>query len=351
MTDMEIFITRLKSARLMKGYSMEELCEKMNPKVSKMTISKYESGAMQPNSTTLLSIAKALDQPIDYFFRPITFKMGTVKFRKKASVSQKEIKSIEETIIDKVERYINVEEICNEVSVSAELKKYPVETKDDVKKVAQNLRQKWNLGIDGIPNVIDLLEEHGYKIVEIDAPDSFDGMSSADDEKYPVIVLRSSDNSERKRFTALHELGHLIMLFKEGVEAKEEELLCNLFANEMLIPESEMKRILGIARKSISYKEVSPLQARFGISYDALMYKACECGVITPQCYKWYNIHKSQDPSYKQYVEKSICRKEESNRFTSLVYKALYSELITISKAANLLRINIDDVREDYAFA
>lgn len=350
MTDIEIFQTRLKSARLMKGYSMEELCEKMNPKVSKMTISKYESGAMQPNSTTLLSIARALEQPIDYFFRPITFKMGAVKFRKKASVSQKEIKSIEETIIDKVERYINVEEICNEVSASAELKKYPVETKDDVKKVAQNLRQKWNLGIDGIPNVIDLLEEHGYKIVEIEAPQTFDGMSS-EDERYPVIVLRSSDNSERKRFTALHELGHLIMRFKDGTELKEEETLCNLFASEMLIPESEMRRILGFARKSIAYKEVSPLQTRFGISYDALMYKASECGVITAQCYKWYNIHKNQDPSYKQFVEKSVCRAEESNRFTSLVYKALYSELITISKAASLLRIGIEDVRGDYALA
>ena len=350
MTDIEIFQTRLKSARLMKGYSMEELCEKMNPKVSKMTISKYESGAMQPNSTTLLSIARALEQPIDYFFRPITFKMGAVKFRKKASVSQKEIKSIEETIIDKVERYINVEEICNEVSASAELKKYPVETKDDVKKVAQNLRQKWNLGIDGIPNVIDLLEEHGYKIVEIEAPQTFDGMSS-EDERYPVIVLRSSDNSERKRFTALHELGHLIMRFKDGTELKEEETLCNLFASEMLIPESEMRRILGFARKSIAYKEVSPLQTRFGISYDALMYKASECGVVTAQCYKWYNIHKNQDPSYKQFVEKSVCRAEESNRFTSLVYKALYSELITISKAASLLRIGIEDVRGDYALA
>lgn len=48
-----------------------------------MTISKYESGAMRPNSTALFSIAKALEQPIDYFFRPITFKMGSIKFRKK----------------------------------------------------------------------------------------------------------------------------------------------------------------------------------------------------------------------------------------------------------------------------
>lgn len=351
MIDATVFQTRLKSARLMKGYSMEDLCEKMEPKVTKMAISKYENGQMRPNSTTLLSIAKALDQPLDYFFRPIQFKLGKVKFRKKSSVSKKEIKMVEETIVDSIERYIYVEEICNVSVGAAESKCYPVKTQDDAKKAAQNLREKWNLGVDGIPNVIDLLEEHGYKIVEVDAPETFDGLSSAENEKHPIIVLGKSCNSERKRFTALHELGHLVMQFEKGLEFKEEESLCHNFANEMLIPEKEMVRILGIARKSVSAKEIRPLQERFGISYDALMHKAKNSGIISSQCYKWYFIHKNQDPSYKGFVEKSLYREEKSNRFESLVYKALYSDLITISKAANLLCINVDDVREDYAFA
>lgn len=351
MIDAAVFQTRLKSARLMKGYSMEDLCEKMEPKVTKMAISKYENGQMQPNSATLLSIAKALDLPIDYFFRPIRFKIGGVKFRKKSSVSKKEIRMVEETIVDSVERYINIEEICNVPVKEIGLKCFPVKTMEDAKKAAQNLRVEWNLGIDGIPNVIDLLEDHGYKIVEVDAPETFDGLSSSGNEKHPIIVLGKSCNSERKRFTALHELGHLVMRFEEGLESKEEEFLCHSFAGEMLIPESEMARILGIARKSVSAKEIRPLQERFGMSYDALMHKAKESGIISLQCYKWYFIHKNQDPAYKRFVEKSLYREEKSNRFESLVYKALYSDLITVSKAANLLRINIDDVREDHAFA
>ncbi|WP_308605107.1 hypothetical protein [uncultured Fibrobacter sp.] len=75
----------------------------------------------------------------------------------------------------------------------------------------------------------DQFEEHGYKMVEIDAPDIFYGMTSAEDVKYPVIVLRKSDNSERKSFTALYELGRLIMRLDPSMAMKEEESLCNLF--------------------------------------------------------------------------------------------------------------------------
>ena len=70
-------------------------------------------------------------------------------------------------------------------------------------------RDFWNIGSDGIINVIDLLEEHGIKVIEIDAPESFDGLSSMVNDLYPVIVLNKAFSSERKRFTALHELGHL----------------------------------------------------------------------------------------------------------------------------------------------
>ena len=43
------FATRLKKARLTKGWSMDKLCENMDPPVSKMTISRYEKGEPKPS--------------------------------------------------------------------------------------------------------------------------------------------------------------------------------------------------------------------------------------------------------------------------------------------------------------
>ena len=66
----QIFSQRLKSARLMNGLSMDNLCEKMNHIVSKQSISKYEKGIMMPDSTILIALSKALNVSVDFFLRP-----------------------------------------------------------------------------------------------------------------------------------------------------------------------------------------------------------------------------------------------------------------------------------------
>ena len=78
----------------MKGLSMDELCSSMGNLVSKMTISKYENGLLAPNSGIVIALSKALNQPIDYFFRPFTVQVESVKFRKKVlSLKKKRIVS------------------------------------------------------------------------------------------------------------------------------------------------------------------------------------------------------------------------------------------------------------------
>ncbi len=155
--------------------------------------------------------------------------------------------------------------------------------------------------------------------------------------------------SERKRFNALHELGHLVLDFNGINDLKTKESFCHLFASEMLIPTQELKRILGTARKKVSYKEIIPLQERYGISYDALMYKASECGIISGQCFRWFSIHKNQDPSYKSFIQQSRYPDEESKRFDCLVHRALYSDLIDVEKAASLLCVNSDVIQHEFA--
>lgn len=348
MTQNEIFAQRLKNARVMKGYSMDELVAAMGNSLSKMTISKYEKCQLAPSSTVLISLSKALGQPVDYFFRPFTMQIESVKFRKhKSKLAVKQEESIKQNISDMFERYITIEEICNaSVKFISPFKK-PVSSAEQVKEAALRLRDHWNIGSDGIINVIDLLEEHGIKVMEIDAPESFDGLSSMVNDVYPVIVLNKTFPSERKRFTALHELGHLILNFDESVSEKDEEALCNLFANEMLILESMFRRIVGDSRREITYPELRAVQIHFGISCDALMYKAKDCGIISEPRYKSYCIQKNRNSAFKERIEQSYYPQEESNRFNRLVYNALSNELITISKAASLLHTSVEQVRGD----
>ena len=343
----EIFGARLKNARVIKGMSMKELCSKMNNLVSKQTISKYESGKMLPNTTNLISLANALDVMPDYLLRPFSVSLDRIAFRKKSKLSVKEENSIKERIRDKIERYIEVEEILNiNSNFSNPIKNNSVNAPSDIYRIVAELRDAWQLGQDGIPYVIEMLEERCVKVIEMDAPDTFDGLSGVVGDHKPIIVLNKNFPVERKRFTIMHELGHLLLNFDESLPQKEVERFCNLFANEMLISHDVFKKLLGEFRHDISLNELRAIQSNFGLSVEAQMFKAKQLNIISDSRYKYFCITKNQNPAFKEQVEKSTYHEEVSTRFESLIYRALASELITYSKASVLLNESINVIRE-----
>lgn len=347
MSTLTDFATRLKNARLTKGWSMDKLCENMDPPVSKMTISRYEKGEILPSSTHLIALANALGKSCDYFVRPITFQLETVHFRKKSCVTVKETRRIEQETADRLENYIELEEICGESS-SEKLPIYEVSSINDIIAAAEDLRKKWGIGKNGITNVIDLFESHGIKVIEIDAPDSFDGLSSMVCGEIPTIVLAYQKKfSERKRLTASHELGHLVLKFDNKITEKEQESLCNRFATEMLLPEKELKEILGENLSNYVFSEVRSVQKRYGISFDAVMYKMKECGIIPEKRYIGYRIYKSKNPEYKANVEVNYWHEECSDKLLRLAGKAYSKGLITLSKAACLLNKDVAEIHRE----
>lgn len=350
MDTLEIFSRRLKNARIMKGYSMDDLSKAMNCVVSKMSISKFESGQLKPNGTTLINLSKALDQPIDYFFRSFSIVIESIEFRKKASLGKKKEESIKEQVADIVERYSTIEEICN-MSVPFSTLPGIVRTPEDAREKARKVRTMWNIGADGIVNVIALLEENGIKIVQIDAPMSFDGLSSLVNGIQPVIVLNKNFASERMRFTAMHELGHLIMNIDKSIEGKAAESICHAFANEILLPEEVFRNVVGFRRRDITYPELEYLQKQFGISCDAIMHKAKDINIVSDSGYRQFCIKKNSFPEYRSLIEKSIYPPETTSRFEKLVYQALSRELISTSNAAALLNLSIADVNRNLNYS
>jgi len=164
----EIFGARLKTARVINGMSMDDLCAKMNNLVSKQTISKYESGKMLPNSTNLIALANALSVKPDYLLRPFTVSLDRIEFRKKSKMSVKEENSIKERIRDKIERYIEIEEILGiNSNFTNPISNNNVIAPSDVYRIAAEVRSAWQLGQDGIPYVIEMLEEHCIKVGSI----------------------------------------------------------------------------------------------------------------------------------------------------------------------------------------
>lgn len=333
----------------MRNMSMDKLCEKMSGIVTKQSIYKYEKGIMMPDSSVLIAMSNALNVKPDYFFRSTSINIDNIKFRKKSALRKKQEKAIKGEILDRVERYIEIEDI---LAISEEFdtdfSNIIVEKEEDVYALAARLRKEWNLGEDGILNLIELLEEHNVKVIEFETSDKFDGLNGTIGEKKPIIVLNKAFPIERKRLSALHELGHTLLKFNDNVSVEQEEDFCHLFANEVLIPKEVFLELIGERRSDIFLKELRDIQLRFGISIDALMHKAHDLNVISDERYKQFYIRKNSDKSFKDEVEKTLFPEETSDRFARLVYKALACDMITISKAAALLNTPVSEVMSEF---
>ena len=336
----------------MKSLSMADLSEKMSDIVSRQAIYKYEAGKMLPNSTVLIKLAEVLGVKVDYFFRPFNVALSGIEFRKKARMSEKSRKAVQQQVIDHVERYFEIEELLGIGGNQSPIRRPEIiRSREDVISLVQNIRKDWGLGEDGIIDVIGLLESKGIKVIEFDATNDFDGLSGTIGDDIIIVLNSNIQPIERKRFTALHELGHLIMKFDNSVDEKDKEKLCNTFASEFLIPTKVFKDILGdITKSPLNILFFSEIQHNFGISIDALIKKAEEESMITGNRYKSYHIRKNTNAAFKAFVETSRVETEEPHKIVSLVYIAYSKSIISASKAATLLNIPVNNVLDKALF-
>ncbi|MBQ3634718.1 MAG: ImmA/IrrE family metallo-endopeptidase [Bacteroidales bacterium] len=348
----DIFAKRLKLARKRAKLSMDELCSIMKPNVSKQTISKYEAGKCMPSGLLMMSLAKALKVDIDYFARPFDFNIDdlNISFRKKASVGNKDLESLKVGIQDDIERYLEVETILGLKPIVLEpLTASTLSTSDDMRRMARLLRDRWGLGDNPILNVQELLESKGIKVILTKGAAGFDGVSGVikkDNSYYSVVVLNPSiEMCERRRLTAMHELGHLLFndSFGEELTPKDIEKLCNAFANEMLFPES-VARYWFEGKRQIHLPELKNCQQNYGISIEAIVYKLHELDIINDARYKMFSILKNTKLLFKQAVRTSRFKETDSMRLEAMVYKAMAEGLISKERAAVLLNKPMTDV-------
>lgn len=341
------FGQRLKAARLIAGLSMDALVAKMENSISKQAISKYENGLMSPDSKIVLRLADALCVKPDFFFSQINLPLEAVNFRKKAALGKKEIESLKARVKDELERYYELESfLLAEVPQPLKLSVQEIGSSDDVEAAAIKLRDLWHMGREGpIAYVVDLLEEHGIKVLEIEAPEGFDGLSGRANGS-PFIVLNKDSPSDRKRLTALHEFAHLCLSFKPSVAEAELEKLCHSFGGSFLLPREVLIRELGAKRSDISFVELRNLKVQYGISMQAIMYRAKQHGIVSEYVHESF----SKAISAKGWRKKEPGEypiKEIPQRFDQLLHRAISEELISMSKGAYLANKSIDELRQE----
>jgi len=344
--DPNFFGPRLMQARKMAGYTMQQLADNLENVVTKQALSKYESGLMKPSSTVLLSLCKVLKVEPDFFFLKDPPKFGTVSFRKKANTPQRLIDSVVERTRNYVERYGEAQSLIgDEHNFENPLKDVLVKTDEDVERLAAQLRSAWNLGVKSLARVVELLEEHGVRVLLLDEDDAIDGLFVYADGSIPVVVVNKRGKSiERLRFTIIHELAHGLLQFSDDILSNEKRIeeLCHFFSSCFLLPKEALIKELGsVPRTYLRIEELLKIKSSYGISLRAVVHRLRKVGLINDTYYNRWMIYLSK--TYGGKAEPgSFIGEEVARKFEQLLHRGLAEGVISVSKAASLLGVAPD---------
>lgn len=349
----EIFSERFKSARLMKGFSLQDLADALDNQLSRQALHRYEKGEVMPDNDKINLLSKVLDVNPDYFFRSTKVELSEIEYRKLSKMPQKEASIIKEKTKEYLSRYLELEEILGlGVAFENPLKNVGVVTSyEQVNEAAIELRKAWNLGNNAIFNVVELLEDKNIKVVKLDVDEDFDGLQTFVNGTIPVVAynVKKTNKPDRIRLTLLHELAHLLLTFGD-ITLKQKETLCFQFAGAMLLPEKTIKAELGEHRNKLSINELGNIKKQYGISMQAVVMRAKDCGIINEHYTKqFFFIIKQMNWKVDEPVEYSGA--EESNRFEQLLFRALVEDQISMSKAASLNNQTLADFRKEHQMA
>lgn len=329
---------RLKQVRLARGFSLEDLVIEMGGIVTKQALSKYETGKAQPTLRVLNSLAETLKVKTAYFYEIPSFVVSFHGFRKKSRLRVRDQEKIQNRIKQLLEDRIKLQRLAKEESaINFPVQKYSYRNPQSVEKASLELREQWNLGLAPISSVVETLEEKRIHVLELDEENDFDGQSATVEDDACIIavavVSRRVDSGERQRLTLLHELGHVVL--RQARDAKTNEKNAFRFAASFLVPEQELKELVGNRRRFLDIEELILLKKRFGISIQALLYRMKDLKIISQSVHKEWCILINRRGWKKEEPMKLPC--EEPQWLRRTVFRGLAEGWLTRSDAEQML--------------
>jgi Zn-dependent peptidase ImmA (M78 family)/transcriptional regulator with XRE-family HTH domain len=279
--------TRLRIARQAAMLHKKDLAERLG--ISGAAVSQYENGTSSPSPKIVAALALALGMPVNFFAgdRPLGEAPATsAHFRSLRSTTKQErdrafahaLLTWELTSV--IERYVRLPNY----NLPADLSLNTDDPLSVVEAAAQRARVALELGTGPLSNAVRLLEARGVVCTRLPANTRRVFAFSCDFPARPVVVLSTErTHLAAGRFDAAHELGHLLLHrdAEPGTHAVERQ--ANVFASEFLAPASEIADVLP---SKVDWKRLIELKVTWGISMQALLYRAHSLRVMPDYTYR-----------------------------------------------------------------
>jgi transcriptional regulator with XRE-family HTH domain len=368
----------LRRYRQAHGLSQAELAERAG--LSRVGYRDIELGKSEPRAATLASIAKALGLGVPDLLAPVRT-LSRVRFRadKRMSLRANILADVARWLDD----YVELEELLGarkrwrlaDVAGQAQ-----GECGEAVAKLARAA-----LGLDRgdhqdtVRDVCGLLEDNGVKLLTASVKsEGFFGLSVGPEDAGPAVFVNIWDrvSVERWIFTAVHELGHLLMHpsafdVSEADEDPAEEREADNFASHFLMPQALFEQEWNEARGLGLVDRVLKVKRIFRVSWQTVLWRVAAALPAGKRREVW----KRFTDAYERRTGRTLGRTDEPNpldpasflgrpaaraadeparlsaedfredRLARLVRQGVESGEISMSRAAEILGLTLKDMR------
>lgn len=286
---------RLMLARHLAGMRKNELAEHIGK--TPTAIASYEAGRSRPAAATVAQLCMTLGVEPGFFLatagtersEPSSLEPHYRSLRSTSQLIRNQATAYGWLVHDVAaifERHVEMPDVdlpahkptCHEVSAPAAS--------------AKAVRQAWGLGVEPINHVLRLAENHGvicvfspFQIASVDA-------YSFESKIRPIIILNPlKGDYYRQRWDLAHEIGHLVLHGDAEPGGHIVETEAHRFAAELLLPAQPV-------REQLPHRPIWPrlqaLKEHWGVSIQALLYRARELGIYSDVTYRNAMLKMSQ---------------------------------------------------------
>lgn len=301
---MKIIGEKLKTARILAGYTLSELADILG--ITKQALSQYENNDTEPKFDIYLKLLKTLQCKNEFLTTPYKFSFETQNTFFRASAAADAIEKRNQEVKTDLVLYL-YEFLCEYL----ELPKLNLPDLDNdlsIEEKANQLRNYWKIYNKPIKNIINVLEHNGIVVSSFNPlygrlNYKIDGYTQQvrikNNRLFCVIVEDYKESWVRKNFSLAHELGHIILHnsynYSELSKSEQNQLEneANLFASAFLLPKDEFIEDMKSVR---SLNDFVRLKQKWFVSIGAMLIRAKQLGIITNDEYlryiKNYSYHR-----------------------------------------------------------
>ena len=341
--------------------------------ISRISLGKIERGETTPRAKTVSALARALRASAADLATPVA-PLNFVRFRAARRVNSREQILAETSAwlsayswLEKElgqERHFELQDLVGRSAAPAEL--------------AACAREGLGVGPrEPVRDICGLLEDNGLKMLLLEkASDLFFGLSVGAADGGPAIVVNTwrRISVERWIFTAVHELGHILMHLdafdrRQTDENVDEERQADRFASHFLMPEGVFEDEWRESGGLSFVERVFKVKRIFRVSYKTVLYRLRESGRMGSDVFAIFQAQ------YKRLAGRTLKKVDEpqalaegefrfnwssaaelgdslskydfvEDRLSRLVREALEKEIISLGRAAEILALPMTEMRE-----